>query len=193
MIWLIGIMKKEYMHKQHIKLLKASLLSLVFTLNACVGVPDGISPVSNFDINSYLGTWYEIARLDNRFEEGMSQVTANYSLNSDGSIRVTNRGFINEYQSWDEAIGKAVFADSDDLGHLKVSFFGPFYASYVVFNLSPDYKHSYVTSNDRDYLWFLSRSPEVDEASKTEFINQARDLGFSYQDILWIDQSMNIE
>ncbi len=193
MIWLIGIMKKEYMHKQHIKLLKASLLSLVFTLNACVGVPDGISPVSNFDINSYLGTWYEIARLDNRFEEGMSQVTANYSLNSDGSIRVTNRGFINEYQSWDEAIGKAVFADSDDLGHLKVSFFGPFYASYVVFNLSPDYKHSYVTSNDRDYLWFLSRTPEVDEASKTEFINQARDLGFSYQDILWIDQSMNIE
>jgi len=193
MIWLIGIMKKEYMDKQHIKLLKASLLSLVFTLNACVGVPDGISPVSNFDINSYLGTWYEIARLDNRFEEGMSQVTANYSLNSDGSIRVTNRGFINEYQSWDEAIGKAVFADSDDLGHLKVSFFGPFYASYVVFNLSPDYKHSYVTSNDRDYLWFLSRSPEVDEASKTEFINQARDLGFSYQDILWIDQSMNIE
>ena len=193
MIWLIGIMKKEYMHKQHIKLLKASLLSLVFTLNACVGVPDGISPVSNFDINSYLGTWYEIARLDNRFEEGMSQVTANYSLNSDGSIRVTNRGFINEYQSWDEAIGKAVFADSDDLGHLKVSFFGPFYASYVVFNLSPDYKHSYVTSNDRDYLWFLSRSPEVDEASKTEFINQARDLGFSYQDILWIDQSINIE
>jgi len=192
MIWLIGIMKKEYMHKQHIKLLKASLLSLVFTLNACVGVPDGISPVSNFDINSYLGTWYEIARLDNRFEEGMSQVTANYSLNSDGSIRVTNRGFINEYQSWDEAIGKAVFADSDDLGHLKVSFFGPFYASYVVFNLSPDYKHSYVTSNDRDYLWFLSRTPEVDEASKTEFINQARDLGFSYQDILWIDQSMNI-
>jgi len=193
MIWLIGIMKKEYMDKQHIKLLKASLLSLVFTLNACVGVPDGISPVSNFDINSYLGTWYEIARLDNRFEEGMSQVTANYSLNSDGSIRVTNRGFINEYQSWDEAIGKAVFADSDDLGHLKVSFFGPFYASYVVFNLSPDYKHSYVTSNDRDYLWFLSRTPEVDEASKTEFINQARDLGFSYQDILWIDQSMNIE
>jgi len=192
MIWLIGIMKKEYMDKQHIKLLKASLLSLVFTLNACVGVPDGISPVSNFDINSYLGTWYEIARLDNRFEEGMSQVTANYSLNSDGSIRVTNRGFINEYQSWDEAIGKAVFADSDDLGHLKVSFFGPFYASYVVFNLSPDYKHSYVTSNDRDYLWFLSRTPEVDEASKTEFINQARDLGFSYQDILWIDQSMNI-
>jgi len=193
MIWLIGIMKKEYMDKQHIKLLKASLLSLVITLNACAGVPDGISPVSNFDINSYLGTWYEIARLDNRFEEGMSQVTANYSLNSDGSIRVTNRGFINEYQSWDEAIGKAVFADSDDLGHLKVSFFGPFYASYVVFNLSPDYKHSYVTSNDRDYLWFLSRSPEVDEASKTEFINQARDLGFSYQDILWIDQSMNIE
>jgi apolipoprotein D and lipocalin family protein len=181
------------MYKLLIKLLKVSLLYLLVSLSACVGVPDGIMPVSNFDINSYLGTWYEIARLDNRFEEGMSQVTANYSRNLDGSIRVTNRGYLNESQSWDEAIGKAEFVNNDDLGHLKVSFFGPFYASYVIFHLSDDSSQSYVTSNDRDYLWFLSRSPIVDDASKTDFIDLVRAIGFAYQDILWIDQTMNTE
>ncbi len=175
------------------KMHRLLLLLIAFILNACAGIPDGISPVSNFNLDAYLGTWYEIARLDNRFEEGMSQVTANYSFNADGSVRVINRGFINETQSWDEATGKAVFADSDEVGHLKVSFFGPFYASYVVFELSADYSYSYVTSSNRDYLWFLSRTPEVDQAAKTAFTNNARDLGFAYQDILWIDQSMNMD
>ncbi|MAM70468.1 MAG: lipocalin [Gammaproteobacteria bacterium] len=172
---------------------KITSLVACFFLNACTGIPEGIKPVENFDLDSYLGTWYEIARLDNRFEEGMSQVTANYSMNPDGSVQVVNRGYLDESQSWDEVTGKAVFVNNTDTGHLKVSFFGPFYASYVVFQLSDDYSYSYVTGNNRSYLWFLSRSPVVDESSKMSFIAQARELGFAYQDILWVDQEMNIE
>ena len=166
------------------------LLGLV-CLTACTGVPEGITPVSSFDRDRYLGTWYEIARLDNRFEEGMSQVTANYSLNDDGSVRVLNRGYIDAESRWGEAEGKAKFVETPDIGHLKVSFFGPFYSSYVVFELADDYGYSFVTSRDKDYLWFLSRTPIVDEDLKQHFVARAKALGFAYGDILFIDQSQH--
>lgn len=172
---------------------KISFLLVFLSLCGCTGIPKGITPVNNFNLDSYLGTWYEIARLDNRFEEGMSQVTASYSPNLDGSVRVINSGYIGESQSWESVEGKAVFVSSENTGHLKVSFFGPFYSSYVVFQLADDYSYSYVTGSNRDYLWFLSRTPDIDNTLKTAFIAQARELGFAYQDILWVDQSMNIE
>ncbi len=152
-------------------------------------MPEGITPVQNFDQSAYLGRWYEIARLDNRFEKGMSQVTANYSLNSDGSIRVLNKGFVDEEQRWAEAEGKAKFVDAPDVAHLKVSFFGPFYSSYIVFDLAEDYSHSYVTSRERDYLWYLSRTPQVSTEQKTHFLETIKTLGFASEDVIFIDQS----
>ena len=181
-----GFKKNNSIHKA------VAILFCVF-ISSCTGVPAGIVPVTGFDLDSYLGTWYEIARLDNRFEAGMSQVTANYSMNPDGSVRVVNRGFVDNSQSWEEAVGIASFVENPNSGHLKVSFFGPFYSSYVVFKLTPDYSLSYVTGNDRNYLWLLSRTPQVDESSKTAFIAEVRELGFAYEDILWVDQSMNIK
>lgn len=168
---------------------KGYVLLLVVFLSACVGVPEGITPVAEFERDRYLGTWYEIARLDNRFEKGMSQVTATYSLNDDGSVRVLNRGYIDADQAWGEAEGVAKFVAESDRGHLKVSFFGPFYSSYVVFELGRDYDYSFVTSRDRDYLWFLSRTPLVDDDAKAHFVARAKQLGFAYQDILFVDQS----
>ena len=167
------------------------LIATIILLSACTGVPQGITPVTEFDRDRYLGTWYEIARLDNRFEEGMSQVTANYSLNDDGSVRVLNRGYISAEERWGEAEGKAKFVDESDIGHLKVSFFGPFYSSYVVFELADDYSYSFVTSRDKDYLWFLSRTPEVDETLTQHFVERAKALGFAYNDILFVDQSQH--
>ena len=81
-------------------------------LQGCTGIPEGIEPVTGFDQERYLGAWYEIARLDHSFERGLSEVTATYSTNPDGSIAVLNRGFDQEEGRWREAEGVARFVDS---------------------------------------------------------------------------------
>lgn len=165
------------------------MFSLLF-LSACTSLPSGIEPVKGFELPRYLGTWYEIARLDHSFERGLYQVTATYSMKDDGGVKVINRGFSTAEQSWDEAEGKAYFVDSPDIGHLKVSFFGPFYGAYVVYELdTKDYQYAFITSYNRDYLWFLSRTPTVDEALKQQFIEQANKLGFATEQIIWVEQS----
>uniref|UniRef100_UPI0035647773 lipocalin family protein n=1 Tax=Marinobacter sp. TaxID=50741 RepID=UPI0035647773 len=106
-------------------IVKSLTVSVVILLAGCTGLPDGIDPVSDLDVERYQGTWYEIARLDHSFEEGLSNVTAEYSVQDDGSIRVINRGYSEEEGKWEEAEGRAVFVEDEANGHLKVSFFGP--------------------------------------------------------------------
>ncbi len=165
---------------------------LVLLLVSCTGTPEGISPVTGFELQRYLGGWYEIARLDHSFERGMSRVTADYSLNDDGSIMVVNRGYLAEESEWKEAIGKAKFVGEEDVGHLKVSFFGPFYGGYVIFELDQQgYQYAFVTSYNRDYLWLLSRQPQVSDALKQQFVQQADALGFDTGALIWVDQAGN--
>jgi len=171
---------------------KTLMISVAVLLAGCTGVPDGIDPVANLDVNRYQGTWYEIARLDHSFEEGLSSVMAEYSINDDGSIRVINRGWSSEEAQWEEAEGRAVFVDDEANGHLKVSFFGPFYASYVVFELDEDYQFAYITGYDRDYLWFLSRTPTVDEEALEAFRDLAKAKGFDLDELIIVDQSRNL-
>ena len=148
-------------------------------LAGCVGVPEGITPVSGFDESRYLGTWYEVARLDHSFERGMNDVTATYALREDGGIDVRNRGYREDEGEWDEASGRAYFVEDRQTGYLKVSFFGPFYGAYVVFGLDKeDYGHAFVAGPNRDYLWLLARTPEVDEAVMAQFLDRAGELGF---------------
>ena len=97
---------------------------LVVGLSACVKVPPGITPVANFEVERYLGTWYEVARMENRFERGLSLVTATYTQNDNGTIKVVNRGYEASTDTWESATGKAKFVGSSNVGHLKVSFFG---------------------------------------------------------------------
>lgn len=170
---------------------KSLIISAVLLVAGCTGVPDGIEPVSDLDVERYKGTWYEIARLDHSFEEGLSNVTADYSLQDDGSIRVINRGYSEEDEKWEEAEGRAVFVDDENNGHLKVSFFGPFYASYVVFELDEDYRYTYITGYDRDYLWFLSKTPTVSAKALAEFRNVATAKGFDLEELIVVDQSRN--
>lgn len=161
---------------------------LFFSLTGCLGMPEKVTPVENFNLDRYLGTWYEIARLDHRFERGLTQVTATYSLRDDGGIDVLNRGFSEEKNKWQDATGKAYFVDDSDVGYLKVSFFGPFYGSYVVFELDQDdYQYAFVTGPDTDYLWFLSRTKEVDESVVQKFLTMADERGFDTSDVQFVE------
>lgn len=155
-------------------------------LMGCTGIPEGIEPVTDFDQERYLGTWYEIARLDHSFERGLSEVTAIYRANPDGSIAVLNRGFDQEEARWREAEGVARFVDSSTVAHLKVSFFGPFYGSYIVFELGENYEHAFVSGFNREYLWLLSRSPQVSDTLRNEFLETITKLGFAPDDLVWL-------
>lgn len=165
-----------------------AVIALLFLMTGCTGVPKGIEPVTGFDQQRYLGTWYEIARLDHSFEEGLSQVTAEYSLNNDGSIKVINRGYNAEVGEWKEAEGRALFVGDSNVGHLKVSFFGPFYASYVVFELDDQYTTAYITGYDRDYLWLMSRTPEVSDEVLDAFKARAEAEGFELGELIVVEQ-----
>jgi apolipoprotein D and lipocalin family protein len=159
------------------------------TLGGCLGMPDRVHPVAGFDVNRYLGRWYEIARLDHSFERGLEQVTADYSLRPDGGVTVTNRGYSPETSEWKEASGKAYFVNDSDEGYLKVSFFGPFYGSYVVFELDREnYQYAFVSGPDSSYLWLLSRTPAVSEEVMSRFIAQSESLGFDTGKLIRVNQ-----
>lgn len=157
-------------------------------LSGCLGYPEGVSPVREFEVNRYLGTWHEIARLDHSFERGLQRVTAVYELREDDGLRVINRGYSTEKEQWQQAEGRAYFVRSRDEGYLKVSFFGPFYASYVIFELDrKNYQYAWVTSSDRSYLWLLSRTPQVDEAILQRFRERAKNLGYAIDELIYVD------
>lgn len=159
--------------------MKPILLAALLLLGGCVSLPENVQPVRNFQLERYLGKWYEIARLDHSFERGLTQVSAEYSLRDDGGVRVLNRGYSASNQKWKEAEGKARFVQSPDIGYLKVSFFGPFYGSYVVFDLDHEgYRYSLVSGPDKSYLWILARTPVLDAATYDRLVQKAKSLGF---------------
>ncbi len=165
------------------KLLLLSLVALV----GCTGIPEGIEPVDNFELEPYLGTWYEIARLDHSFERGLSNVTANYSLRDDGGVAVVNRGYRTDKGEWDEAKGKAFFIDDTSVGRLKVSFFGPFYGAYNVFALGENYEYSMVAGPDRSYLWILAREPQVSQELLDTLIAKAEAAGYDTSELIFVE------
>lgn len=166
------------------------IILIMLMLTSCMGVPDNVKVVDSINANEYLGTWYEIARIDNRFEKGLSRVTAEYRKREGGGITVINRGFEEESGSWKESTGKAFFVDGEDKGHLKVSFFGPFYGAYVVFALdAKDYQYALVSGPDTSYFWLLSRTPTMDAALRNRLIDDAVSKGFRREDILLVDQT----
>jgi apolipoprotein D and lipocalin family protein len=173
-----------------LEILPMRVLSLLLSLllAGCTGLPNGVTPVHSFEIERYLGTWYEVARLDHSFERGLEQVSATYSLREDGGIRVLNRGFNPLNQQWKEAEGKAYPLADPARGHLKVSFFGPFYGSYAIFELDPDYHYAFVSGYNTDYLWLLSRTPEVSPQVLERFVQRSRELGFASDELIYVRQ-----
>ncbi|NVC95609.1 lipocalin [Vibrio natriegens] len=171
------------------KLIKSLLLLSVAVLFGCTSKPEGVEPIQNFELKPYLGKWFEIARLDHSFERGLSNVTAEYELREDGGVTVINRGYSQQEQRWKQAEGKAYFVDEPSTGHLKVSFFGPFYSSYIIFELGEDYDYAFISGYNRDYLWLLSRQPQVDSATLERFKQVARDKGFAVDELILVDQA----
>jgi apolipoprotein D and lipocalin family protein len=166
---------------------KKLMLFIPFLLSACVGIPENVSPVTGFDIDRYLGTWYEIARLDHSFERGLESVTAEYSHRDDGGIKVVNRGFDPAKNSWKEAIGRAYFVGDSNTGRLKVSFWGPFYGAYNVIDLDEkNYSYSLVCGPNKSYLWILARKPHMEESLKAELIKKANALGFQTDKMIYV-------
>lgn len=163
--------------------------------SSCTGVPDHIKVVQSVDASQYLGTWYEIARLDNRFERGLDNVTATYALRDDGGIKVTNKGYSTEAKEWKEAIGKAYFIDEPNTdgtrtGRLKVSFFGPFYGGYNIITLDkPYYNYVMLCGPNKEYFWILSRTPQLSYPIKQHLIAQAKELGFATDQLIYVNQT----
>ncbi len=154
----------------------------------CQTIPSTAKVVHDFDVDRYLGTWYEIARIDFKYEKDLIYTTATYSKNENGSIAVLNRGYNKVKDEWKEAEGKAKFVDKTDEAKLKVSFFGPFYAGYNVVALDVEYKYALVAGKNLDYLWILSREKEIPESVKQNYLNVARGIGYDVSKLLWIKQ-----
>ena len=160
---------------------------LCISVSGCAGVPDGITPVQNFDAERYMGTWYEIARLDHPFERGLTNVTAEYALQDD-EIQVTNRGYNSEAEKWQVARGEAHFVRDKNEGYLKVSFLGPFYSSYVIFELDAEfYDYAFVTGPDKSYLWLLARKPLVSDEVMESFLQIAEGHGFAVDQLIFVE------
>lgn len=161
----------------------ALLVALSLLGSGCTSAPPGITPVQNFDLEGYLGTWYEIARLDHRFERGLSDVRADYALLPDGAISVRNSGYGAE--GWEIAEGRALPVGDPTVGHLKVSFFGPFYGAYVIFALDQDAGWALVSGPNRDFLWLLARSPELPLGERSKALALAEAAGFEVGALLF--------
>ncbi|NNE64763.1 MAG: lipocalin [Gammaproteobacteria bacterium] len=159
-------------------------------LSGCLGMPEKVTPVTNFELDRYLGKWYEIARLDHSFERGLERVTAEYSLREDGGVSVVNRGFRADKDEWKQATGKAYFVGNEGEGYLKVSFFGPFYGSYVIFELDQEnYQYAFVSGPDLSYLWLLSRKPVLQAEVVERFIEAAKRNGFNTEELIFVEQN----
>lgn len=156
-------------------------------LFSCSTIPKGITAIQNFDKEKYLGLWYEIARMDFRFERDLNNVTATYSLNKNGSIRVDNKGFNYKQLQWKQAIGKAKLVGTPNQGMLKVSFFGPFYSGYNIIAIDGDYKYALVLGKNLHYLWILSRETTIPEETKNKFIKIASELGCNTSSLIWTE------
>jgi apolipoprotein D and lipocalin family protein len=160
----------------------------ILFLTGCVGIPDNVKPVDDFRLEKYLGKWYEIARLDHSFERGLSRVTAEYSLRDDGGVRVLNRGYSEQDKEWKEAEGKAYFVQRTDQGYLKVSFFGPFFGSYIVFELDHEnYRYALVSGPEKSYFWILARSPEIEKNLRDTLIAKAAARGFDTSKLIVVE------
>ena len=181
---------------QKVILLIAILISL-FVLSSCSTSKKmstaSIPVVKDFQLERYLGVWYEIARLPNSFEKNLDNVTANYSLKDNGEINVLNKGFNSEKKLWKEATGRAWIPDIQNPASLRVSFFWKFSADYKIISLdSENYSYALVTSTSKKYLWILSRTPKMDADTYEALVNIADDYEFEIEKLYKVDQSMNM-
>ena len=177
-------MKNKILVLRNLTLFSASL----FVMNSCSSIPKGALVIQDFDQEKYLGNWYEIARMDFVFQKNLSNTTAEYSLNEDGTIKVVNRGFNYIKNEYVAATGKVKFAGDSNEGKLKVSFFGPFYSGYNVVKIDPEYKYALVFGENRDYMWIKNKKKTIPEEVKQDYLNLAQMNGYDIKKLAWTEQ-----
>ncbi|MFC7524629.1 lipocalin family protein [Parapedobacter sp. GCM10030251] len=166
-------------------LVGAGLLGVAL-FSTCGSIPRKAKPINHFELDRYLGTWHEIARFDHRFERNLNNVTARYSLNDDGTVRVVNRGFDTVKNAWKSATGKAKFRKDKQTAALKVSFFGPFYSGYNVIAIDADYQYALVAGESLKYLWILSRTTTIPPDVKKDYLERAKEIGYDTSKLIWV-------
>ena len=144
--------------------------------------------IENFDVDRYLGTWYEIARLDFFWEKGLKNVTADYLKNEDGKIKVINQGVDIKSEKFKQSKGKAKFGSTEYRGDLLVSFFGPIYSGYNIMHIEGDYEYALVFGDNLDYLWILSRTKTIPEEIKQKYLDYAQRAGYDIDNLVWTIQ-----
>lgn len=167
----------------------AFALAAALAISSFTNSTSKIVPVKNFNPKKYVGKWYEIARIDFKFERNLIHTTANYGLNGDGTINVLNRGYNTVKKAWQNAEGKAKFAGDSTVGALKVSFFGPFYAEYNVIAIDKNYQYALIAGKNTDYLWILSREQTIPKDIKEEYLKIAINYGCDVSRLLWVDHN----
>lgn len=166
-------------------------VSLVILFNSCASIPKNAKAVRDFEVDKYLGTWYEIARFDFRFEKDLDNVSAQYSLNKKGNVVVLNSGYNFKKEEWKKAEGLAKFRGEKDVAALKVSFFGPFYAGYNVMALDGNYQYALIAGKSLDYLWILSRTKTIPENIKVDYLKIAQEIGYDTSKLIWVKHDKN--
>ncbi len=140
-------------------------------------------PVSNLDVERYMGLWYEVARFDNKFEKNLVDVTAEYTLESEDRISVINRGVNTKNGRYKSTKGKA--RTTSEAGTLEVSFFLFFYAPYIVLELDEEYQWALVGSSSDKYLWILSRTPKLEPETLNRILMLAKKRGYNTKNLIY--------
>ena len=164
-------------------------VAAILLLAGCAGVPSGVSVVDDFDLGRYHGMWYEIARLDHRFERGLTHVSATYTPRNDGGVTVHNRGYDPESGQWKQVRGRAYVVGDPSKGRLKVTFFWPFYGAYNVIALDKEaYSFAMVCGSNTSYLWILGREKTLPRPVLDDLIAEATRLGFPTGELIFVPQ-----
>lgn len=169
--------------------MKRLSILLAALLTACATAKNDTerTTVADLDTKRFMGVWYEIARYDHRFEHGLDHVMAEYRLLPDGRIEVTNSGTDSRTGKYRTAVGKA--KPGRKPGQLRVSFFLFFYSDYDIMALGKDYEWALIGSRSDKYLWILSRTPTLPEATLADILQIARERGYDTSRLLFVDQS----
>ena len=175
------------------KILRFCILLLALVLVSCFVSSqmrtDSIHSVTQLDLERYSGIWYEIVRMPHRFESHLTNVTATYTIQKDGEIKVLNRGYNPEDKEWSDIEGKAWRPDEKVPGELKVSFFWFFSSLYKVIMLDEeDYQWAVVTSSSKEYLWVLSRTPQLNQDILYLILDKLRVWNFDLSQIQYVSQ-----